>query len=147
MVLQLSGAGPEFQVEEVTRYAPREGLASEQQTPLGFDGHLIGILPKDGGELRNQFICFHPEGRVVWTSGPNNRYGLGPFMAADGKFFILGEDGVLTMIRATNAGFEPLGRAKVLEGRDPWGPLALAGGRMLLRDSTEMVCIDLRGGK
>ncbi len=144
MMLQVSEQGGEYAVEPLYSYRPREGLACEQQTPILYDGHLFGILPKDGGELRNQFVCFHPEGRIVWTSGPNNRYGLGPFMAADGKFFILGEDGVLTMIRATTAGFEPLDRRKVLEGRDPWGPLALAGGRMLLRDSTEMVCIDLR---
>jgi outer membrane protein assembly factor BamB len=144
MMIQVRERGGEYAVQPLYSYRPREGLACEQQTPILYDGHLFGILPKDGGELRNQFVCYHPEGRIVWTSGPNNRYGLGPFMAADGKFFILGEDGVLTMIRATTTGFEPLDRAKVLEGRDPWGPLALAGGRMLLRDSTEMVCIDLR---
>lgn len=147
MMLQVSKQGQEYAAEPLYSYRPQEGLACEQQTPILYDGHLFGIMPKDGGELRNQFVCYHPEGRIVWTSGPTNRYGLGPFMAADGKFFILGEDGVLTMIRATTAGFELLDRAKVLEGRDPWGPLALAGGRMLLRDSTEMVCIDLREEK
>jgi outer membrane protein assembly factor BamB len=147
MMIQVREQGGEYAVEPLFAHRPQEGLACEQQTPILYDGHLFGILPKDGGQLRNQFVCYHPEGRIVWTSGPNNRYGLGPFMAADGKFFILGEDGVLTMIRATTAGFELLDRAKVLEGRDPWGPLALAGGRMLLRDSTEMVCIDLREEK
>ena len=147
MMLQVREQGGEYTVEPLYSYRPQEGLACEQQTPVLYDGHLFGILPKDGGELRSQFVCYHPEGRIVWTSGTTNRYGLGPFMAADGKFFILGEDGVLTMIRAATAGFELLDRAKVLEGRDPWGPLALAGGRMLLRDSTEMVCIDLREEK
>jgi len=144
MMLEVGELGGEYTVQSLYAYRPQEGLACEQQTPVLYDGHLFGILPKDGGELRNQFVCFHPDGRIVWTSGATNRYGLGPFMAADGKFFILGEDGVLTMIRATTEGFEPLTRAKVLEGRDPWGPLALAGGLMLLRDSTEMVCIDLK---
>jgi outer membrane protein assembly factor BamB len=68
-------------------------------------------------------------------------------MAADDKFFILGDDGVLTMLKASTEGFLPLATAKVVEGRDPWGPLSIAGGRMLLRDSTEMVCIDLREQK
>jgi outer membrane protein assembly factor BamB len=147
MMLRVSERGGEYTTQPLYAHRPQEGLACEQQTPILYDGHLFGILPKDGGELRNQFICFHPEGRIVWTSGATNRYGLGPFLAADGKFFILGEDGVLTMIRAVTTGFEPLDQAKVLDGRDPWGPLALAGGRMLLRDSTEMVCIDLREKK
>ncbi|MBA7588792.1 hypothetical protein ES708_30861 [subsurface metagenome] len=73
-----------------------------------------------------------------------NRFGLGPFMIADDKFFILGEDGVLTMAEANTEKFIPLARAKVLYGRDPWGPLSIAGGRMLLRDSKQMVCIDLK---
>jgi outer membrane protein assembly factor BamB len=147
MMLQISEANGEYSAQPLYRLRPQEGLACEQQTPLLYSGHLFGIMPKDGGELRNQLVCFHPEGRVVWASGPTNRYGLGPFMIADEKLFILGDDGVLTMARAGTRGFEPLATAKILEGRDPWGPLALVDGKMLLRDSTRMVCIDLRAGR
>ena len=37
-----------------------------------------------------------------------------------------------------------LARARVLTGRDAWGPIALVGGRMILRDWKRMICIDLR---
>ncbi|UCF96692.1 MAG: PQQ-binding-like beta-propeller repeat protein [Spirochaetaceae bacterium] len=147
LMLQVNESNGIYSVTPLYSYRPHEGLACEQQTPLLYQGHLFGILPKDGGELRNQFVCFHPDGRILWSSGVTNRFGLGPFMAADGKFFILGDDGVLTMARATTESFQPLATAKVLDGRDPWGPLAIAGGRMLLRDSTQMVCIDLRAGQ
>ena len=33
---------------------------------------------------------------------------------------------------------------EVLEGVDAWGPMALVHGRLILRDLTRMVCIDLR---
>ena len=147
MMLQVTEDEGEYTVKPLYEYRPQEGLACEQQTPVLYDGHLFRILPKDAGVLRNQFVCFHPDGRIIWTSGSTNRYGLGPFMVADDKFFILGDDGVLTMARASTEGFKPLARATVVDGRDPWGPLAIAGGRMLLRDSTQLVCIDLRAEK
>ena len=36
-------------------------------------------------------------------------------------------------------------QAQVLTGHDSWGPMAMAGGRLILRDLTRMVCLDVRG--
>jgi outer membrane protein assembly factor BamB len=36
-----------------------------------------------------------------------------------------------------------MARAQVLNGTDSWGPLALAGTRLLLRDSKRMICLEL----
>jgi outer membrane protein assembly factor BamB len=144
MMLRLQDENGVISIEPLYELRPEEGLACEQQTPVLYNGYLFGILPKDGGELRNQFVAFDPEGSIVWTSGKINRFGLGPFMAADGKFFILNDDGVLTMLNANIDGYEQLARAKVLDGRDAWGPMAMAGGRLLLRDSKRLVCLDMR---
>ena len=80
----------------------------------------------------------------MWTSGTTNRFGLGPYIVADDKFYILSDDGVLTMIRASADGYEQLARSKLLDGHDAWGPLAIVEGKMLARDSRRMVCVDLR---
>jgi outer membrane protein assembly factor BamB len=143
MMLQLQETGGVFSVEPLYRHTPKQGFACEQQTPILYEGYLFGVLPKDAGDLRNQFVCYDPEGTIVWSSGKTNRFGLGPYLVADGKFFILSDDGVLTMLRASTDEYVQLDRAEVLGGQDSWGPLALAGGRMLLRDSRQMVCIDL----
>ena len=147
MMLKVTEKNGVYAVKSLYELRPQDGLACEQQTPVLYKGHLFGVLPKDAGSLRNQFICFHPDGKIIWTSGKTNRFGLGPFMIADDKFFILGDDGVLTMAAANTEKFIPLARAKVLYGRDPWGPLSIAGGRMLLRDSKQMVCIDVASRK
>jgi outer membrane protein assembly factor BamB len=93
-----------FSVEVLQTIKPEEGMASEQQTPLFYSGHLFCILPKDAGPLRNQFVCCHPNdiSGFVWSSGKINRFGLGPYIVADGKFFILRDDGVLTIARASS---------------------------------------------
>ena len=37
--------------------------------------------------------------------------------------------------------YEELAQFKVLQGHDPWAPMALANGRMLVRDSKKLICI------
>ena len=92
---------------------------------------------------RDQFVCFDLDGHVVWSSGATNRFGLGSFLLADGKFFILNDTGVLTIARAGTTAFEPLGQAKILDGPDAWAPMALAGKRLIARDSRTMVVVDI----
>jgi len=145
MVLQLSGSGPDFGVEVIEEYVPREGLACEQQTPVIFDGHLLGILPKDAGGLRNQLVCVHPDNfrEVIWSSGQDKRFGLGPFMIADNKLFMLNDDGTLIIVRPSTREYLELDRYRVMEGHDAWGPIALADGYMVLRDAKVMICLDM----
>ena len=68
--------------------------------------------------------------RSVWTSGSQHRFGLGPYLIADGLIFVLNDDGRLTLAEATPAGYQPLAQAQVLDGHDAWGPMALAAGRL-----------------
>lgn len=128
------------------RWGPREGLASEQQTPICHQGFLYAVLPKDAGPRREQLVCAPASDPLSfrWASGPEKRFGLGPFLVADEKLFVLADDGRLTLARATPEGYRELAEAKVLEGVDAWAPLALAEGHLLLRDSRRMVCLDVR---
>ena len=146
MMLKLKLDGDSFSAESLQTLKPGEGLASEQQTPIFYKGHLFSILPKDGGPLRNQLVCCHPDdlSKIVWSSGKTNRFGLGPYIVADGKFYILSDDGVLTVLRASTKEYIQLAQANVLDGIDAWGPLAIVKGRLLARDSHRLVCIDVR---
>jgi len=146
LMLRIKAENGVFSAESLQALKPEGGLASEQQTPVFYKGHLFSILPKDAGPLRNQFVCCHPDdcSQIVWSSGKTNRFGLGPYIVADDKFFILSDDGVLTVLRASLQEYSPLAQAKILDGVDAWGPLALVNGRLLARDSRRMVCVDLR---
>jgi len=145
MVLQLTPAGEGFSVEVLNEYEPKDGLASEQQTPVIFDGHFLGIMPKDAGPLRNELVCVHPDNfqEVIWSSGADKRFGLGPYMIADNKLFILDDDATLTIARPSTSEYIELDSYRVLEGHDAWGPLAIADGYLVMRDSKTMVCLDL----
>jgi outer membrane protein assembly factor BamB len=149
MVLQLSESGGTFSVEVLDEYSPKDGLACEQQTPLEFNGYYLGILPKDAGPMRNQLICVHPEDfrKVVWSSGQDKRFGLGPFMIADNKLFIVSDDATLTIVRPSTREYLELDSYRVLEGQDAWAPLAIADGYLVMRDSETMVCLDIAANR
>jgi outer membrane protein assembly factor BamB len=98
---------------------------------------LFGVRP-DG-----QFVCLALDGRPVWESGANAKFGNGPFLSAQGMFFVLNDTGLLTLAEASPTGYRQLTQAKVLQGHDSWGPLALADGRLIARDLNEMVCLDV----
>jgi len=142
-LLKLSESGGKIAVEVVYDKPPDQILSCEQQTPIFHDGLLYGIMPKDAGSLKGQLVCYKPDGTMVWASGNDNRFGLGPFMKVGDRFLVLGDKGELTMARASAEKFEVLGYADLLEGHDAWGPLALAGTRLLVRDLKTMTCVEL----
>ncbi|MHC4995650.1 MAG: outer membrane protein assembly factor BamB family protein [Planctomycetota bacterium] len=122
---------------DVVYELPPEEFGATQQTPIYYEGFIYGVRP-DG-----QLTCLSPDGSIKWTSGAAARFGIGPFIIADGLIYVLDDDGNLTMAETTPDGYKPLGTASILSGHDAWGPLAIAGGRLVARDLTRMVCVNL----
>jgi len=124
----------------------RRHFACEQQTPIFLDGLLYAVLPADGGGERQQLVCMTPEGERLWASGKDDLFGLGPFVAtADGLMFLLNDVGTLTLARVGRGGYQRLARHALMggQGRDAWGPMLLLGGRLYLRDSTRLFCLEV----
>ncbi len=147
MMVQLSEENGTFKVEVIDEYLPKDGMACEQQTPVLLNGLMYAVLPKDAGALRNQFVCVDPADtrKIVWSSGKDARFGLGPFMIADNKFFLLSDDAVLTIIQPSKTEYIQLDQATIVEdGHDAWAPLAVADGYLILRDSKKMVCLNMK---
>jgi len=140
MVVKVSQAGSGYKVDVLKQYAPKDGMACEQQTPVVWDGMMYAIEPKDAGLLRNQLICVDPNDvtKVIWTSGKDGRFGLGPYLIADQKMYILDDEGVLTMVKPDKKKYVQLAQKKIIDGVDAWGPMALADGYLVLRDSKKM---------
>jgi outer membrane protein assembly factor BamB len=115
---------------------------SEVHTPVVYKGHMFAV----GKKKRGLFTCLSFEGREVWTSVGKATFGLGSFFLADGMFFVLdGDSGKLRLIEASTTGYNELASAQVLAGQEVWGPMALSDGKLVLRDLTKMICLDVRG--
>lgn len=114
---------------------PPEVFGATQQTPILYQGHIYGVRP-DG-----KFVCLDLEGKVAWVGENSDQYGLGACTMGDGLVFAVNDTGLLRLIEASPARYNVLSKAQVLNGREAWGPIALAGGRLLARDLTRMVCL------
>lgn len=144
MMIRLKEDGARLATEVVWRVAKSKEFGSEQQTPVFYKGSIYAILPKEAGSLGERLICMAPDGKHAWASEGRDRFGLGPYMIADGLVFAMDDDGLLSLVEASPAAYKRLAQAKVLDGHEAWAPMAIAGGRLLVRDLTRMVCLDVR---
>ncbi|MGE3312476.1 MAG: PQQ-binding-like beta-propeller repeat protein [Limisphaerales bacterium] len=112
-------------------------FGATQHSPVWRGDHLYGVRA-DGC-----FVCLGLDGTVAWTSGTEGSFGLGPFLMADGMILALSDSGRLAAIEATPTAYHPHAEAVVIDGHEAWAPLAIAGGRLLARDMTRLVCLDL----
>jgi outer membrane protein assembly factor BamB len=136
LMVQLQKENGRFEAKPVFKLEP-EVFGATQHTPIVHDGHIYGVRA-DG-----KFVCLDLDGKVVWTSDPGQQFGLGSFILADGLFFAMNDSGLLRLIEATPEKYVLRAQAQVLKGRESWGPLALVDGRLIARDLTRMVCLDV----
>ena len=138
MMLQLKETDGKL-VAETAFTLKRKSFNSEQQTPIYYNGHLYGVR-----KLRGKMLCMDLEGNVLWDSD-DLKFGHGPYMIADGMLLALDDKGLLVAIQATPEACRPLAQFQVLEGGvEAWGPMAIASGRLIVRDLRRMACLDLR---
>jgi outer membrane protein assembly factor BamB len=113
-------------------------FGATQHTPILRDGLVFGTRPN------GQFVCLDLDGKIRWASPVGDPFGLGPFLYADGLFFVMNDAGKLSLVEGSPSRFNLLAQATVFTaGHESWGPMALAGGRLLARDFTRLVCLDV----
>jgi outer membrane protein assembly factor BamB len=140
MLLQLEDRGGRIAAKTLRRI-PAAAFGSTQHTPIFFDGHLFGVREKD-----KQLVCLDADGGVAWSSGSQHRFGIGPYLIADGLIFVMNDSGRLTLAEAAPTGYRQLAESQVFDdGNDSWGPMAFVGGRLIVRDLTRMKCLNVAG--
>jgi len=80
-------------------------------------------------------------GERKWKGG---RYGYGQLILASGHLIIISDAGELALVKATPDKHTEVARFPALEGKT-WNYPAIADGRLLVRNQTQMACFDLSG--
>jgi outer membrane protein assembly factor BamB len=120
---------------------------SEVHTPVLYQNHLFAVSSK----TRGRFTCLGLDGKAVWQSpvvsgdpAATRTFDLGAFLFADGMFFVLdGKTGMLRLLEANTKQYKELASAQVLTGEDVWGPIALSNGKLVIRDLSQMICLQV----
>lgn len=136
LMLQTEVTNDQFSVKTLFKLSANV-FGATQHTPILKANHLYGIRA-DG-----RFVCLGLDGKVVWSSGSGENFGLGSFLMAGDLIYALNDSGQLSLLDVSAPQFTLLGQIKPLTGRESWAPMALADGRLILRDLTRLVCLDV----
>ena len=95
----------------------------------------------------SSLACVDPgTGEVLWNTGNEPFIGRGATLYADEKLIVQdAETGLLLLVDPSPEGFELISSFQAVDASTSkaWGPLALSGGMLIVRDQNEMVCFDL----
>jgi outer membrane protein assembly factor BamB len=146
MMIQVSKSASGFAAQKLYDLTSMQ-FNSEVHTPVLYQNHLFAVSSK----TRGRFTCLGLDGKAVWQSpvvsgdpAATRTFDLGAFLFADGMFFVLdGKTGMLRLLEANAKQYKELASAQILSGEDVWGPMALSNGRLVLRDMSQMVCLQV----
>jgi outer membrane protein assembly factor BamB len=139
-----SGYGKGAALVEIT--ASREGLEARKvwekatkamnnkfNSAVLHEGYAYGL---DEGIL----ACVDVKtGEQRWKGG---RYGYGQVVLASGHLIVITDQGELVLVKATPDKHTEVARFSAIEGKT-WNNPAIANGRLLVRNQTQMACFDL----
>jgi len=95
----------------------------------GFSGSVLTCLKFETGEL-------------VWR---DRSVGKGSLTYADGNLYLLGEDNLAGLAKASPEGYQELGRFKIEDqGRPSWAHPVVSGGRLYIRNQGTLTCYNIR---
>ncbi|MDR2499103.1 MAG: PQQ-like beta-propeller repeat protein [Tannerellaceae bacterium] len=128
-------------------------FGDQTKTPLFHNGYFYAMYRTN--QKREGLVCMDTNGKILWKTGRNPDFDRGSMILADG--LLLATDGLksLYLIEPSPDSFKLISKADVLseggvntEGMTSaggstqnWAPIALADGRLLVRDQSKMVCV------
>jgi outer membrane protein assembly factor BamB len=145
--IEISFDGNKYSAKVIEQHKGTEGIASDQQTPIIIGEYVWCVMPENAGPLKKQLVCFHKSNllKPVWSSGKDNRYGrgLGPYIVSGNKMYLLDDDCNLYLFSIDKTNVKLLASHKITDGIEAWGPMAIAGKYLIMRDARNLLCLDI----
>lgn len=130
-------------------------FGDQTKPPVLYKGHFYAEYGTN--ERRDGMVCMNMDGKILWQTKRSPDFNKGSMILADG--LILASDGArsLYLVEPDPSGFKQLASAELFPeaaagsendmasrvgGRNQnWAPMALADGKLLLRDQTQLKCV------
>ncbi len=131
-LVEVKGSGDSF---TATTIWENNNMKNKFNSSVLHNGYVYGL---DEGILS----CLDVNtGDRKWKDG---RYGYGQVLLAGGHLIISTDAGDIALVKASPDGFSEVARFTALQGKT-WNYPAIAGGRLLVRNSSEMAAYDISG--
>jgi outer membrane protein assembly factor BamB len=106
-------------------------------TPVVFRDHLLGLDAR-----LKRLVCVElATGKTRWMQGGFPEYAS--LIVAGDRVLVLAVDGTLHVLEANPAKFVREAQWQLSEAGETWSHLALAGGRLYVKDKDHLLCFDL----
>jgi hypothetical protein len=92
-------------------------------------------------ERSDGLVCMTAGGQIKWKTGEEPPFVRGGSVVADGLLLTTDGNTKLYLVEPDPSGFKPLASAELLEPGQNWAPLALADGKLLIRDQKQLKCV------
>jgi outer membrane protein assembly factor BamB len=116
-------------------------FGSHTQPPILHKDHFYAQYTVN--ERSDGLVCMTMDGQVKWKTGEEPPFSKGGAVLADGLLLATDGSTKLYLVEPDPAGFKPLASAELLEAANNWAPIALVGGRLLIRDQKQMKCVQV----
>jgi len=134
-----------------------EEFGDQTKPPILHNGYFYAQYGTN--RRRDGMVCMSMDGKIMWKTKRNPNFNKGSMILVDG--LILATDGAKTLylIEPDPSGFKSLASSELLAGgvnnenpsrrrfggaNQNWAPLALADGKLLIRNHGQMKCVAVR---
>jgi hypothetical protein len=124
---------------EVTELFKNANFGSHTQPPILYKDHFYSQYTIN--ERSDGLVCMTMDGQVKWKTGEDPLFNKGGAILVDGLLLSTDGNRSLYLIDPDPSAFKPLASAELLEPGENWAPLALAGGKLLIRDQKSLKCL------
>jgi outer membrane protein assembly factor BamB len=133
----------------VTELYKHTDFGEHTKPPLLYNGYFYGQYTTNN--RRDGLACMSMDGKIMWKTGRSPDFNKGSMILADGLILATNGDKTLYLIEPDPSAFKPIASADVLEiaadlaepkyGNQNWAPMALADGKLLIRDQNHLLCV------
>jgi outer membrane protein assembly factor BamB len=114
-------------------------FGTHTQPPILYKGNFYAQYTIN--ERSDGLVCMSMDGKVYWKTGDNPLFNKGGMVLADGLLLSTDGNKLLYLIEPDPSGFKPLASVELMEPGENWSPIALADGKLLIRDQKNMKCL------
>jgi len=131
-----------------------EEFGDETKTPLLYNGHFYAL--HRAVSKREGLVCMNMNGEIQWKTKRDPNFDFGSMLLADGLLLVCDGFKTLYLIEPDPKAFKAISKAEILgegggatEGMESmvgsstqnYAPMALADGKLLIRDQYRMFCV------
>lgn len=128
-------------------------FGDQTKTPILYNGYFYAQYGTNS--RRDGLVCMNMDGQIMWKTKRAPDFNKGSMILADGLILATNGATTLYLIEPDPTAFKPIASAELLKeaatGNDPaskvgggaqnWAPIALADGKLLIRDQNRLMCI------